>query len=526
MRQPLHCNMSDVPKNLIYNDDGWSTYMRYPAPMSPEDIVRATVLPLVGSGVKIFQFCALGSHAVNYRSGFLPLVGEWMKSRTGVDKIHVWRLLTTLEHLVRQGTDPLMIVADACHRHDIECHYTLRMNDGHHTYVREDGSQEYPELHSEWLEKNPHFRLPIGRLNYAEAAVRAYRLRQVEDVLEWHPVDGIDLDFTRKRPWFPAGEEQRHAGLMTTLVRELSTRVRRAGRRFSARFEHDPEIMQRSGLEVEAWLREGLFDHITLGTLGDHWPDPPVEWWTSRAHATGCRVYPGLEGQLYQLKTTVGGGTGLHRSADGMHDGYGPPSIEYMRAFAARAYALGADGVSLFNFTACDGEFDRTALTELASPEALRFKSKQYVLAPWWPADEIRIYWRLFLSHVRLDPGQGEVACDFLVADDMAEARRLDLEKPGVLTLEMKNLNRASDVAFLINGVELHWDGSLYNHFDNGCWIDVLRFPVPLGCLRQGANTFTLRRLVENPGFSGAVELRKFVLDQRFAAGFSPGRLA
>ena len=513
-------------KTLVYNDDGWSTYMRYPAPMSVEDIIRATVLPLVGSGVKVFQFCALGSHAVNYRSSFLPLVGEWMRTREGINKIHVWRLRTTLESLIRQGTDPLEIVTKACHAHGIESHFTLRMNDGHHTYLRADGSVEYPELYSDWLEANKHLRLPIGRLNYAESRVREYRIRQVQEVIDRYAVDGIDLDFTRKRPWFPAGEESKCAGLMSELVYELAQRARQKGKKLTARFEHDPAIMANSGLEIEKWLEDGIFAHITLGCLGDQWPDPPVDWWVKRAHHSGCKVYPGIEGQIYQLKTTVGGGTGTHASTDGMHDGYGPPSLEYMRAFAARAYHQGADGVSLFNFTCCDGEFARAALTELADTKVLEFKPKQYVLAPWWPADEIRIYWSLFVSHVRLDPGIAAVDRPFIIADDMEQARRLDLERPSVLTIEMKNLNRVSDVKFSINGCELAWDGYLYNHFDNGCWIDVLRFTVPLGCLQKGENMFTLRRLKENSGFDGPVELRKFVLDQRFATGYSPGRIA
>ncbi|MCG3769945.1 MAG: hypothetical protein JW384_01076 [Nitrosomonadaceae bacterium] len=514
-----------MQKTLIFNDDGWSTYMRYPAPMAPEDIVRATVLPLVGSGVKIYQFCSLGSHAVNYRSDFLPLVGEWMKSKTGIDKIHVWRIRATIEYLASQGTDPLKIVQKACQEHGIECHYSLRMNDGHHTYVRADGSQEYPELFSDWLDNNRSLRLPSGRLNYACKEVRDYRRKQVEDVLGRYPVDGIDLDFTRKRPWFLAGEEVKNAPVMTAFIRELSVRVRAKGRKFTARFEHDPQMMLQSGLDVSAWLEEGLFDHITLGTLGDHWPDPPVDWWVKRAKASGCLVCPGIEGQVYQLKTTVGGGTGTHASQDAMHDGYGPPSLEYMRAFAARAYKLGADGISLFNFTCCDGEYSRAALTELASEELLQFRPKQYVLAPWWPADEIRIYWSLFLSHVRLDPAQMETQREFLIADDMEEARRLNLERPSVLTLEMKNLNRIDDVEFILNGLKLCWNGHHYNHFDHGCWIDVIKFSVPLGVLQTGQNTLTLRRTKENAGFAGAVELRKFILDQAFATGFSPGRL-
>ena len=517
---------SPMQKTLIYNDDGWSTYMRYPAPMSPEDIIKVTVLPLVNTGVKIFEFGALGSHAVNYRSGFLPLVGDWMEQKSRIDKIHVWRIRATLEHLVRMGTDPLQIVADACHTYGIKCHYTLRMNDGHHTYTQPDGSPAYPELCSDWLEQNSHLRLPIGRLNYAEAAVREYRLSQIDDVLERYPVDGFDLDFTRKRPWFPAGAEEQGRSLMSDLVRRISDRVRRAGRSFSARFEHDYDLMIKSGLDIEGWLRDGLFDHISVGTLGDMWPDPPIGWWVERAHARNCKVFPQIEGQVFVLKTTCGGGTSTRPATDGVHEGYGPPTIEYMRAYASRAYQLGADGICLFNITCADGVTPRSAFTELADPASLKFKPKQYVLAPWYPADEMRIYWSLFLSHVRLDPGQTEVARSFLIADDMEEARRLDLERPSLLTLEMKNLNRASDVDFILNGVKLNWNGFLYNHFDHHCWIDVLQFEIPVGCLRQGENRLVLKRTQENPKFAGPVELRKFILDQNFATSFVPGRLA
>ena len=77
----------------------------------------------------------------------------------------------------------------------------------------------------------------------------------------------------------------------------------------------------------------------------------------------------------------------------------------------------------------------------------------------------------------------------------------------------------------VINGQVLDWNKHLYNHFDNGCWIDVVQFAVPMGCLREGSNSLRLHRTVENAGFDGAIEVRKFILDQSFATGFSPGRL-
>ena len=35
---------------LIHNDDGWSGYRRYPAPMSREDVVAVTVGPVADAG--------------------------------------------------------------------------------------------------------------------------------------------------------------------------------------------------------------------------------------------------------------------------------------------------------------------------------------------------------------------------------------------------------------------------------------------------------------------------------------------
>ena len=67
-------------KCVVYNDDGWSSYMRYPAPASPDAIVRVTVGPVIGTNVKVYQFCALGGHAVNYNSSFLPTQGNWGQS--------------------------------------------------------------------------------------------------------------------------------------------------------------------------------------------------------------------------------------------------------------------------------------------------------------------------------------------------------------------------------------------------------------------------------------------------------------
>ncbi|MBM4028056.1 MAG: hypothetical protein FJ280_22075 [Planctomycetes bacterium] len=513
-------NSRDRKKHLIYNDDGWSSYMRYPAPMWPEDVVAATIGPVRGTAVSHYQFCSLGGHAVNYNSAFLPRVGEMMPA---VDTLHVWRMRETLRHLDRLGTDPLRIVSEACRQHGIVCQFSLRMNDRHHTYKHADGSWYFPELLSPWLDEHPELLLPDRALDYAKPGVADYRRRQIREILDRYAVDGIDLDFTRFKLWFRRGEETAGAPLMTALVRELRTMTRRAGKTLSARFEYDPQSCLASGLEVEAWLADGLLDQVTLGGVGDHTPDAPADWWIERAHRAGCIVCPSMEGQLHWVPGCGGGGTGTH-AGNGVHDGFGPPSLAYMRAVAANHYRSGADGISLFNFTCADGPFDRAAFTELADPEALAGKDKQYVVAVWLPDAQI-YYQAKWQSRFALAPDAVEASYPLRIADDIEGDRQRGRAPAAVLTLDLKGVNRLSDLKVSINGAPLAWTGYQYNHYDHGCWNDIVRFTVPASCLRTGENRIGLRRCAPTPGFAGAVEVRKCVLDLAYPSGFAPGRV-
>ena len=382
----------------------------------------------------------------------------------------------------------------------------------------------FPELLSPWLDEHPELLLPDRALDYAKAGVPDYRKRQIQEILDRYDADGIDLDFTRFKPWFRPGEEQAGAPGMTALVRELRTMTRRAGRTLSARFEYDPQRCLSSGLEVEVWLAEGLLDQITLGGVGDHTPDAPADWWIERAHGAGCVVCPSMEGQLHWVPGCGGGGTGT-RPGDGVHDGFGPPSMAYLRAVAANHYRSGADGISLFNFTCADGPFDRAAFTELADPEGLAGQDKQYVVAVW-PPDAQVYYHAKWQSRFALAPDVAEASYPLRLADDIEGDRQRGRAPTAVLTLDLKGLNRLSDLEVSINGVPVAWTGYQYNHYDHGCWNDIVRFAVPASCLRTGENRIGLRRCAPTPGFAGAVEVRKCLLDLAYPTGFAPGRVA
>lgn len=504
---------------LVYNDDGWSSLMRYPAPLTPADLVRVTVEPVAGTGVSIYQLGALGGHAVHYRSDFLPVVGALLER---CDTMHVWRLQETVRHLRELGTDPVAVICEACHQRGLAFQFSLRMNDRHHTYKRANGEWYFPELLSPWLLDHPELLLPDGGVDYAHPEVHAYRLRQAAEVLERYDVDGIDLDFTRFRPWFAAGQEDSGRPLMTDLIRRLRELTAAKKKTLSARFEYDPEVCERSGLAVGDWLAEGLLDQVTLGGVGDHTPDAPSKWWVERAHAIGARVFPGVEGQLHWIVSSGGGGQGM-RAGKGVWDGFGPPSPEYLRAVAARHYADGADGLSLFNFSCADGPWDREVLSELTDAERVASGDKQYVWAMWpWDAQvHGNEGWE---SRFVLEPGQAEGAFPLLLAEDVMQPRFGDANV--TLTLELKGLNRLDDVAVLLNLASLEWTGYHYNHYDHGCWNDIVQFTVPRTAVRCGENALTLRRIQESPGFEGKLEVRKCVLEIGYPHGFAPGRIS
>ena len=107
-------------------------------------------------------------------------------------------------------------------------------------------------------------------------------------------------------------------------------------------------------------------------------------------------------------------------NGDSVTRGYCRPSPAYLRASAAVYYAGGADGVTLFNPACADGPFDPAAYTELANPQAIANKDKQYVSSVW--PFRGPIYWDFWTSRFKMPPAEKSASMSFQVADDLAAA--------------------------------------------------------------------------------------------------------
>lgn len=513
-------------KMLLFNEPGWELMQKFTAPMTVKDIENYSVNRVAGSGVDIYQMCLLTGHvSAVHRSRILE---EYCSLFDNPHKMHMWRLKETMKSLAEQGTDVLQIVTGRCHELGIECHASIRINDAHHTYLVK-GQEEstgvqgnvrnslkgikfshkyfFPDLRTPWLEENRQLWLSNGgALDFAQPAVRERKSGMIREVLDNYDVDGIDLDFTRFRPFF---EDSFTGGteIMTRWVEEIRAMVEEKARqkgkgiKLTARVEYEPETNLRAGLDVEAWIRKGLLDILCLGVIGDATPDASAKWFVELCRGTGCKVCPGLEGFFYW----IGNDCGTMRNL----------SIENARAAASGYYREGADGIQLFNVPACDAPWDRRLVEELAYPEQFALKDKHYVYTLWDGA--IMCKNTMWDSRFVLLHGENSTSYKIAIGDDLEKVRNSGLEFNAVLKTRIDGLNRKDDIEFTINGKKLKAkEGNLNQFAWDSFSVDILEWDVPRDALVLGENTVELRRLTNYQNYEGHIEVQELELIIRF----------
>ena len=125
--------------------------------------------------------------------------------------------------------------------------------------------------------------------NFAVPEVRDYKLALAKEALANYDLDGLDWDFCRYPRLFPEGEEQAGSLLLTDLMREVRAAVdvkRRQSARpiyFSARIPGSLEQALSAGIDVRAWLAEGLLDILVVGHAMGNKHRLPVEEYVEAA---------------------------------------------------------------------------------------------------------------------------------------------------------------------------------------------------------------------------------------------------
>jgi len=349
------------PRPVIFNNDG-NDARRDDEP-TRENFLRTRAVPMTKTRTSVLCYCTGIWGVFTHPSPVAEL-------RDGRDRAQPeWAAFLSKDG----GLDTLGTMVDISHKHNIECFWSLRMNDTH------DAAD--PSMLSQW--KKSHRDLLVGKpgvryrggagrwsaADYAHAEVRDRVVAWIDDVARRYDVDGFELDFFRHLVYFkpqlegkPATPEQcdQMTGLLRTIRERTDQQGARRGRPFliAVRVPDSAGFSKALGLDVERWLREGLVDMlITTG----YFRLCPWETSVALGHRYHVPVFasldePRLRGQD-ELQT-------IRRS------------IECYRARALEAWRAGVDGIYLFNY--CEVHPDLQACNEVGDPEALMKMDKVY----------------------------------------------------------------------------------------------------------------------------------------------------
>ncbi|MDP3073328.1 MAG: hypothetical protein Q8N18_23760 [Opitutaceae bacterium] len=361
-------------KLVVINDDGFSGFFegRY---RTAEDL-RTHVLRFRDTPVAVLEWCIVQGSRTNFPSRAVELVGAGQSEfgRRG-DQL----VTETFRRLAAEGTDTLEVVARASHEAGLLCYASMRMN-GDYSPTGSDPTLPR-QFNGDFWHAHPEFRVrdakgaPGTKLSYAFAEVRAHKLAHLREAA-LRDIDGLHLDFLRHPPFFGYDEPLVHAfrekhGLdprtlpatdarwialraevMTGFVRDVRALLDEAGAKKGRRLGLGARIDHREylslGCDLEAWLREGLLDYVTLAqrTLGGYEFD--LAPFVALARGSGCAVLFGEE--------AITTGHDLTAAEDKLVAAgkMAPPkrgqlTLDQYRARALRWFAAGADGLHLFN---------------------------------------------------------------------------------------------------------------------------------------------------------------------------------
>ena len=484
-----------LKRRVIFNGD--SAVLMHPGASTVEGFLAPRLEALPGTPVTTISWSILSGDAPSYDSRIQPIYGDGQQLDSP-DYMNTYA--ANLKALVDAGTCPLKIVTDFAHEHGMEAFASVRMNDVHDSFVQGHLSR-WKLDHREFLVSNRGLQTAIAEpafpgsrvanlyataLDFTHQVVRDRKFEIIEEVCLRYDLDGVELDFIRHPVLFKSIFEggtinPEQVSLMTAFIRRTRHRMDEIGRErgrpllLAVRTPDDLELSLGIGLDLEAWMREGLVDMLILGGGYAHF-SLPVAKMAQAAHAYGVPLYPCINnpGQLMDGKGT-----------------------EMTRALATKWYAAGADGIYFWNLTAPWEQIRDEArwralrkrvyacLDGIDDPSTLEGKEKIYSAAEevWFPYAFISSPGHLPAS---LEPG-GQTRFPIVIGDDVPRLEEEGRLSGAELTLELEGAPpQLEQLAVRVNGKAPEGGRVLAPEAETDPIL--IAFVVPAGALGQGEN--------------------------------------
>ena len=467
------------PHRLMFDNDGCDA-LYFPAKLKPtkENFLSIRTTPLPKTQVDTLSYCTISSGFGLFTHN--TKAGQVLDYDIGILKGR--RNLTP--DLIAQGTDTLQAAVEYCHKNDLECFWSMRMNDTHDGAHRPDKvyplfpklKNDHPEYLNGTFEKRPGHGSWTS-VNYALPAVRDLAFQYIQEVCQNYDVDGVTLDFFRHMSYLKSvawgGEaSRREYRAITELMRRIRAMSEEVGMKrgrpilIAVRVPDSADYAKRTGLDIEAWMDEGLVD-IMIGS-GYFKLNPWSEWADLGKHH-GVPMYAGLS------ESRVGGaGKRFNRQ-----------STESYCARALRAWTAGLDGVYIFNVYNARSPF----LKDVGDPAGLATLDKLYfaTVRDGNPGSYLSDG-RAFVTIPILTPTQpwdiingASRALVLNIGDDVAAASAGGQRPTVTCHLQMRRPCDPANIDVSLNGAKL----GVGTATDE--WIDV---SIPSTLLRKGDNTF------------------------------------
>jgi hypothetical protein len=460
-------------RTLYFNDARHFYLYSFEPPLAMADAWRP-IDELVGTAVNTFIY---GVESAGLFSN--TKIGM----RAGTDQrpftsAHVWRAWYNMQSLIDRGLDPLQVLIDRAHQHEMEFITSMRMGGGPRDPRYQIGVAGAAGGGGGRQENNSDFGHP---------EVREVRYAWLEE-LAGYPVEGIELDFAFTPFYFKPGDVKANTPLMTEYVRRLSEMIRRKGkdRIVGARVFPTEAMNRAAGLDVRTWLAEGLLNYVAPLFYGYFLLDPdlPFEWLAEAAHASSAEVYPVL--QPYFLKPEV----------------HATPAM--IRAAAANYWSKGADGLIIapwFRWPFRDAE--KSILTDIGDPEIIREKDKHYFVSVRQEEAAGLGYDHPLPSTLgRADPNTS-IEIPFYIGDDFHSDRVARVR----LLLKVLNLVTADRLEIKLNGATLAGESlRRTSHRYEFQWLELTLVHLRP---RRGQNTLAVTLVSRPAGLEGGVTVQQ-----------------
>jgi hypothetical protein len=361
--QTKKTKQSTVDFGVVLNEDGDFAFLS-PDPVKAKQLLELNVAAHAALGINTYTFSiGAGSDVLYYNTKVASPYG-WRQTSYELKDSNWAARIKSARSCIAAGVNAVLVAGKEAKRNGMRFIPSLRMNDSHFM----TDPYNYPLTGKFWIENGE--RLKIGKsplafskdygnlFDYTQKEVRDFRFAVFEEALLLHQeiIDGFELDFNRVQVFFPREKNEEGMKLMTALVRKMRNRLnllaKQKGRpmHLFVRVPPSTAACYLAGLDINAWIKEGLIDLVTPSQLMTLAHDMPIEDMIALGKQHGVQVYPSLFPRTSFRKAMMPGENGY-----GMDLPYGRIANLAELLGAANNYRMiGAKGFYLFNFKGGD----------------------------------------------------------------------------------------------------------------------------------------------------------------------------